>query len=137
MRSHQRSLVDWALVAVLSLALIAFFMFMSHRVSSGQVLGTAFDSAHSCYAFAQGLPVVVTYDSIILCPDTEQLVEYFVIQVPQVTIDCQGSLLKGDGGALLVPENVVKPRVTLKDCKTEGFGGLYSSQNPVDLYSSN
>lgn len=95
------------------------------------------DDSRPCLSFDSGLPVGVEDSKIVLCPDRVHLVEYFLIRTDQSLIDCQGSIVKGTGGALLLPEGVVNPRVTLKDCVLEGYEGLYSSRNPVDVYIVN
>jgi hypothetical protein len=127
--------MDWLLFALLALGLIGFYWMISSKSSpTGQVGGIAYDEGAACYRLDSGLPAVVTYERIVLCPNFTHSVSYFVIQVDQTIIDCQGSLVKGKGGALLLPENVNNPRVTLKDCVLEGYEGLYSSQNPADVY---
>ena len=127
--------MDWLLFAVLALGLIAFFWMVSAKHASvGQATGLAYVKEKGCYELGTGAPAVVTDKLIILCGDFTHSVDYFAIQTPQTTIDCQGSVVRGNGGALLLPENVVSPRVTLKDCVLEGYGGLYSSKDPVDVY---
>ncbi|MFH0970251.1 MAG: hypothetical protein V1776_02205 [Candidatus Diapherotrites archaeon] len=137
MRAEQRSLIDWVLVGVFAVGLIAFFFFINQRTATGNVTGMAFNEYANCYSFSQKLPVVVAHDPIILCPDTIQQVDYFAIQIPQITIKCNGSTIQGNGGALFVPEGVSNPHVTLENCRVENFDGLYSQQNPVDVYLVN
>lgn len=135
MKANRRARMDWLLFAVLAIGLIAFFWMVSSTHSAvGQATGLAYAKEKGCYHFDSGLPVVVTDELIVLCGNSTHLVDYFVIQADQATIDCQGSTVKGVGGALLLPEYVVSPRVTLKGCVVEGYGGLYSSRNPVDVY---
>ncbi len=130
--------MDWLLFAVLALGLIAFFWMISTKHSSvGQATGLAYVKEKGCYELGEGLPAVVTDEMIVLCGDYAHSVDYFAIQIEQTTIDCQGSTVKGNGGALLLPENVVSPRVTLKDCTLTGYGGLYSSKDSVDVYVVN
>lgn len=135
MKAERRARMDWLLVAALAVGLIAFFWMISAKHASvGQATGLAYVKEKGCYELSTGLPAVVTDELIVLCTDFTHVVDYFIIQVDQTTIDCQGSIVKGNGGALLLPENVVSPRVTLRGCVLEGYGGLYSSKNPVDVY---
>lgn len=135
MKAERRARMDWLLFAVLAIGLIAFFWMVTSKHSAvGQATGLAYVKEKECYQLDSGLPAVVTDELIVLCGDSTHLVDYFVIQTEQTTIDCQGSIVKGNGGALLLPENVVSPRVTLKGCAFTGYGGMYSSQSPVDVY---
>ncbi len=127
--------MDWLVFGILALGLIAFFMFVNNGTTvTGRVVGTAFNENRNCYSFDSGLPVMVTQPSLRLCPNTTHAIDYFSIQTRQVLIDCQGSTLQGSGGALLVVEGVNHPRVTLLNCSWEGFDGLYSRTNPIDVY---
>ncbi len=126
--------MDWLIVGVVAIGLIAFFMLVSQRTLTGQAYGTAYNNYANCYSFTQGLPVVATYDSIDLCANATHTLAYIAVRVPQLEVNCHGSTIQGAGGALFITEGVSNPRVTLKECVVEGFDGMYSNQDPVNVY---
>ncbi|MEK6902055.1 MAG: hypothetical protein AABX02_00510 [archaeon] len=136
MRHDSKDLVDWVIVGVIALSLLAFFAFVQHANNSitGNVVGTAYNFSQSCYSFTDDtLPVVITQSSIDLCPTTIHHVDYFELRHPTVIIRCHGSTIMGTGGALFISKTSQQPRVTLEECVLKNIGGYYLNQTPVDV----
>lgn len=135
MRHSAQELVDWVVVGVIAISLVAFFAFVQHsnHTITGNVVGTAFKSDQSCYAFTDAsLSVVITEPYIALCPDMTHHLDYFELRHSNAVINCQDSIIQGTGGALFIPKTSKQPRVTLLNCENiKNFGGLFQNARPV------
>lgn len=122
--------MDWVFMGLIVLAVVAFFAFTQQRNAVGQVAGGTLSlPPKDCISYPASQPIVVT-SSLLLCSDAIHYVDYFELVESDVVIDCQGSTLQGSGGALFVARGD-SPIITLRNCSTQGYDGLYSVQNPV------
>lgn len=124
------SVHDWLMIGTIVLAMVFLFSFMQQRTAAGQVIGGNVEL--QCVTLAHAEPVSITTSRLYLCANQIHSVEYFELHAKETIIDCAGSTLQGNGGALLVAR-VTHPTVTLRNCQLNGFEGLYSSQNPVTV----
>lgn len=120
---------DWIFMAAVVFSVVVLFSFAAQRVSIGRVVGDAVVPSANCVSYTQSQAVTLS-SSLLLCPDTTHYVDYFSIEEDGLVIDCQNSIIQGSGGALFVP-TIENPTLTLKDCSTQGFDGLYSTLNPL------
>lgn len=122
--------MDWVFMGLIVLAVVSFFSFTQQRNAIGQVAGGTLSlPAQDCISYPSSQPIVVT-SSLLLCPDAIHYVDYFELVESDIVINCQGSTVQGSGGALLVARGD-SPTITLRNCSTQGYDGLYSTQNPV------
>jgi hypothetical protein len=122
--------VDWVFMGAVVLAVVVFLSYAQQRVAVGQVVGGNISlSSQDCVSYSSPQSVSLS-TSLLLCPNTTHSVEYFSLVESGLVINCQGSILQGSGGALFVSE-AENPTITLVDCVTRGFDGLYSTINPV------
>lgn len=122
--------MDWVFMGLIVLAVVAFFSFTQQRNAIGQVTGGSLSLPPAdCISYSSPQPIVVS-SSLLLCPNTTHYVDYFELLESDVVIDCQGSIIQGSGGALFVARGD-SPTITLRNCSTQGYDGLYSVQNPV------
>jgi hypothetical protein len=120
---------DWIFMAAVVFSVVVLFSFAAQRVSIGRVVGGSVASSPDCVTYASS-QVVSLSSSLLLCPNTTHQVDYFSVEEDGLVIDCQNSIIQGSGGALFVPR-IDNPTITLKDCSTQGFDGLYSALNPL------
>ncbi len=128
----RHSWFDWVFVGAVVLAIVFFFSFIQQRNAVGNVVGgTVSLPPQDCVNYSTLQPYTLS-SSLRLCGDAIHHVEYFTLVESDLVIDCQGSTIQGDGGALFVAQTS-QPTVTLRDCEIAGFDGHYSNQNPVTV----
>ena len=124
---------DWLFMGAVVLAIVVFFSFATQRNVIGRVIEGAVSSpASDCVDYSSSSPsaTIALSSSLRLCANTIHLIDHFRVEESDLVIDCQNSIIQGNGGALFVPA-IDNPTITLKDCSTKGFDGLYSTQNPL------
>ncbi len=124
----RNSWVDWAVIIVVIASLFFLVSFVQQKTVQGHVVGLSF-SSKECFNYTSSQVHSLT-SSLRLCAGAVHMVDYFELWKNDLVIDCQGSTLKGDGGALFVAQTS-NLTVTLKHCVVEGYDGLYSAENPL------
>ncbi len=127
----RREWVDWAIVLMVFGALITLVFIIQSSTLSGSVTGVSFENKDCLsYRTLQSYPLT---SSIRLCANQTHFVEYFDVYTNESVIDCQGSTLKGNGGALFVSHKNTQPLITLRHCVLEGYDGFSQASKSVDV----
>lgn len=129
--------LDWVVIGAITLAIVFFFSTLQNRAPVGEVIGGSVSlSPQDCVIYSSPSKSYLLSSSLRLCPNATHPVDYFDLLESEVVIDCQGSTIHGNGGALFVA-SIDQPTVTLRRCVVEGYDGLYSNQNPVNVIVEN
>lgn len=128
--------LDWVFMGAMVVAIILFFSFASQRSANANVIGgNIITPPQDCVAKTGFETIPLSY-SILFCPNTVNDIDHFELIESGLVINCQGSTLNGRGGALFVAQ-INQPTITLRDCALTGFGGLFTSTNPVNVIVEN
>lgn len=124
---------DWAFMIILIFALVVFVWFVSQRSISGQAIGGSVSTSH-CLSYEEGLSYSVV-GRVNLCANQIHRVDFFEV-MGDTFLDCRGSTIQGEGGALFVARED-SPSVTLHNCVVSGYDGLYVASAPVRVTVEN
>lgn len=118
-------------VGVIALFLIVFVAFVQARgtIITGKLLDASLWGV-DCQTFSNLDLVSVRSSSLNLCAGQTHLVDYFSLESSNTTIQCNHSILQGNGGALFVSKTK-NAHVTLRDCILQGYDGFYPNTNPI------
>ncbi len=128
--------LDWVFMGAMVVAIIIFFSFASQRAANANVVGGNIVAPPQDCVAKTGFETIPLSYSILFCPNTVNDIDHFELADSGLVINCQGSTLHGRGGALFVAQTV-QPTITLRNCVVEGFDGLFTATNPVNVVVEN
>lgn len=128
----KRDHFDWMMVGFVVLFLVVFVAFVHARggTITGKLIGVN-SLAPACESFSD-LESVSVSSTLNLCRGQTHLVDYFSVESPNVIIQCNQSILQGNGGALFVSK-IPNAHITLRGCIVQGYDGFYQSANPLSV----